>query len=293
MFLQKIRNRILQMAITVAGIFCAVNVWAGNDAYFVAYNHHIAKGEFELMVMNDFTWPSDVRREEDFHSYFSNMIEVEYGITEQWAAEVMFEAFEEVNTGNFEYTGERFETRYRLFRDEVPLNPVLYAEFEHLYPNTRFKMETSGWIRPPYEEEEGPEPGRERILESRLILSQDFGPWNAAFNWINETDLNDSGFTAFGYAFGVRYDLNGGHYAHHKHAGHHGGKHERPTVGVELYGALGDLESFDLRPSRQEHYLQPLIMWHIKDEVMFHLAFAIGLTESSDNLVRTGFAIEF
>ncbi|MBI5395519.1 MAG: hypothetical protein HZA91_09515 [Verrucomicrobia bacterium] len=297
------------LALALAAL--APNAGAGNDAYFVTYNHHIEKGEWEVMVMNDFTWPSKFKRQDDgLHSYFSNMIELEYGITEQWAAEIMLEGFEEVRTGKVDYTGERFETRYRLFKEDVPFNPVLYAEFEHLYPNTRFKMETSGWVRPPYHEEEGPEPDRERILESRLVLSQDFGAWNVAFNWINETDLDDSGFTAFGYSMGVRYDFNGGHYGHHEHeaekTGEHGGCHHHgaseghehkwwmPAVaGVEMYGGLGDLEKFGLSLSRQEHYVQPLMMWHLSKDVMFHVGFAVGLSKASDNLIRTAFAIEF
>ena len=57
---------------------------AGNDLYFVTYNHHVDKGELELMLMNDYTDPSQFRREDDgVHSYFSQMVELEYGVTEQ------------------------------------------------------------------------------------------------------------------------------------------------------------------------------------------------------------------
>ncbi|MBI2927407.1 MAG: hypothetical protein HYY24_17055 [Verrucomicrobia bacterium] len=284
----------------------AGNTWAGNDLYFVTYNHHIAKGELEVMVMNDFTDPSKFKRQDDGQrSYFSQMIEVEYGLTDQWAIEPMFEGFEEPSTGRMRFTGFRFETRYRLFRREVPLNPILYVEYEDLDPLTRFKMEVSGWIRPPYRTD-GAEPDRERILESRLILSQDFGPLNAAFNWINESDLNESGFTAFGYSLGVRYDFIKGHYgkrgegetpahADHPHGAAHGTKRERhlPSVGLEFYGGLGDTQSLALEPTRQEHYLQPVLMLHLSERVMFHLGAAIGLSKASDNLIRTALAIEF
>lgn len=273
---------------------------AGNDIYFVTYNHHIARGELELMIMNDFTAPSKFKREDDGqHSYFSNMIELEYGVTEQFATEFMLEAYEEPATGMNKFTGFRWENRYRLFREPVPLNPVLYAEYEDLDPATRYKMEVSGWINPPYKKDESDEPERERILESRLILSEDFGPMNVAFDWINETDLNGSG-TAFGYACGVRYDVNHGHYAHEAtppHAPHHegGGKQKGMpvSIGLELYGALGDTQKFALRPSRQEHYLQPVIMVHLSENIMFHLALAIGLSKASDDLVRTSLGVEF
>ena len=273
---------------------------AGNDLYFVTYNHYVEKGELELMLMNDFTSPSKFRREDEGqHSYFSQMVELEYGVTTQWATELMLEGFEEVTTGQSRFTGFRWENRYRLFKEEVPLNPMLYLEYEDLDPTTRYKMEVSGWVRPPYKEFGG-EPDRERILESRLVLSQDYGRLNLAFNWINESDLNASGLTAFGYAMGARYDFNGGHYEHsagEEHAGHggHHGEHSalKPTLGLELYGGLGDTRRLDFNPSRQEHYLQPDIMIHLGKHAMLHLGFAIGLSEASDNLVRTALAVEF
>ena len=51
-------------------------------------------------------------------------------------------------------------------------------EFEDLDIDTRFKMETSGWMISPYTEEDNEEPAREKILESRLILSQNIKSWN-------------------------------------------------------------------------------------------------------------------
>lgn len=296
----KHRNLALGLTVALAIASGTGTAWAGNDIYFVTYNHYIDKGDLELMLMNDFTDPSQFRREDEgLHSYFSQMVELEYGVTEQWATEFMVEGFEEPGTGQSRFTGFRWENRYRLFKQEVPLNPMLYAEYEDLDPLTRFKMEVSGWVRPPYHEG-GVEPDRERILESRLVLSQDFGRLNLAFNWISESDLNQRGLTAFGYALGARYDLNGGHFKNpepDEHAHHHGhaGEHAllKPTFGLELYGGLGDTRRFDFDPSRQEHYLQPDIMLHLSEHAMLHFGFAIGLSKASDNLVRTALAIEF
>ncbi len=266
---------------------------AGNDVYTVTYNHHIDQGEVELMVMNDYTNPAVARQEDDGQrSYFSQMIELEYGVTAQWATEFMLEGFVEPGTRQSRFTGFRWENRFRLFRDEVPLNPMVYVEYEDLDPLTRFKMETSGWVRAPYRDT-GAEPDRERILETRLVLSQDFGRLNLAFNWINETDLNAGGVTDFGYTMGMRYDFNGGHFEHHDAGGHAGRRAMKPTLGLELYGALGDTRSFGLRRSRQEHYLQPSIMLHFSEHAMLHVGLALGLSKASDNLVRTALAIEF
>ena len=184
-------------AILLTHNFGMISVLA-HEGYITTYNHHIYKGEFEVMLMNDFTSPSGPKRRKDGHkNYFSQMLEIEYAPTSQLALEFMAEAFEDIGTGDSRFTGFRYEARYRLFKEEVPLNPVLYVEYEDLHVATRYKMEVSGWVEPPFEEEEG-DSDRESILESRLILSQDFGRWNAAFNWINESDLN-SDETAFGY----------------------------------------------------------------------------------------------
>lgn len=298
-------NLSLRPALLAAALSLSLSARAGNDLYFVTYNHEIAKGEFEVMLMNDYTSPSDFKRLNDGeHNYFSQMLELEYGVTEQYATELMFEGFAEPTTGKGDFTGFRWENRYRIFREEVPLNPMLYMEYEDLDPKTRFKMETSGWINPPYLSKAAT-PDRERVMETRLVLSQDFGRLNAAFNWINETDLNESGFTAFGYSLGLRYNFDGGHYAHHeREETEHQGKschaksgeegHEGHfALGLELYGGLGDMQRFGLEPSRQEHYLQPVFMWHINERLMLHIGVAMGLSKTSDNLVRTALAFEF
>ena len=97
-----------------------------------------------------------------------------------------------------------------------------------------------------------------------------------------------------------RTDFNGGHQYHHDkedpHAAHTSSpasKTHLPTLGLEWYGALGDTRRMDFDPSRQEHYLQPVLMLHLNKEIMFHLGVAIGLSNVSDDMVRTGLAIEF
>ena len=252
------------------------------------------------MLMTDYTGPADVKREEDGQgSYFSQMLEVEYAPTDRMAFEFMIEAFQDTETGESKFTGFRWEARYRLFRDDVFLNPMVYAEYEDLDIATRYKMETSGWRKPPYEEEEGEEASRERILETRLVLSQDIGAHNVAFNWINETDLS-SGTTAFGYSMGYLHRLSRDAAAEHPDKGAGAMAHCRPAGGsfirpaslaFELFGALGDTRKFGLAPSRQEHYFQPSINFDVGKSQMLSLGFAIGLTEASDHLVRLNWGI--
>ncbi|MBI4412101.1 MAG: hypothetical protein HY541_06430 [Deltaproteobacteria bacterium] len=327
--------RVMRFTAALAAILSVGGeAWAGTGGYFVTYNSGIEKGEIELMFMTDITAPSRFRREDDgFGTYMSHMVELEYSPFHQFATEFMIEWFEDFETSDAKFTGFRWESRYRIFKKEVPLNPMVYVEYEDLDPGTRYKMEVSGWIDPPYAETGG-EPDRERILETRLVLSQDFGPVNVAFNWINETDL-ENGETAFGYALGAMWMLH--HHEEHEEAGSTVSKSEKgpyscsmhPKVksdkpgkcpkcgmtlapnstsdkseekeehgkgvglGLELYGALGDTKSFGLIPSRQEHYVGPIFMYHLNDHWMFHTQLAVGLSKASDNLFRMNVGYEF
>lgn len=287
-------------AAIAAQILIVGNAWA-HEGFMTTYNHHMMPGEFEIMWMTDYTAPSDPKRLNDGHGeYFSHMLEIEYVPSDRLAFEFMIEAFEDTETGEREFTGFRYEARYRLFKDEVPLNPTVYAEYEDLHVATRYKMEVSGWVEPPYEEEEDEEPSREKILETRLLLSQDIGADNVAFNWINESDLH-SGETAFGYSLGFLHRLPRDAAAEHRHhAGHEGGagnvgrRFIRPaSLAFELFGALGDTRQFGLRPSRQEHYFQPSMTFDVGENSMLSFGFGIGLTDASDNLVRLNWGMMF
>ena len=102
------------------------------------------------------------------------MVELEYAPFNQFATEFMVEWFEDLETGSKKFTGFRWENRYRIFKKPVPLNPMAYVEYEDLDPATRYKMEVSGWVRPPYVETEE-EPDRERIArhvhESLMLVT--------------------------------------------------------------------------------------------------------------------------
>lgn len=283
-------------------------VQAGNDIYFVTYNHHIEKGEVEFMLMTDITAPAE--RTDKVGTYMSNMLELEYGITNQWATELMVEDFVDFSTGEANFTGFRLENRYRVVKDENWfLNPVLYMEYEDLDPSTRFKMEVSG-REDGVGEPGGEEPGRERIMETRLLLSRDFGPWNVAFNWINETDLQKGGYTEFGYAMGIRRTLGNHHHHeeeeetgenHEGHKGYHGlppgklaarSRWKPAALGLEFFGGLGNINAFGGSIKNQQHYVSPIIMFHPTKRVMLHIAPAIGITPVADDLLRFGVSLE-
>jgi hypothetical protein len=273
------RRVVANAALAVGLCSWATPARAANSGFFSTYTSDVERGEFELMLMNDFTRPSTFSREEDgFGNYLSHSLELEYGVTDQFATELITEWFEEVGTGDEAFTGFRWESRYRLFKRTVPLNPMVYVEYEDLDPRTRNKMEVSGWVRPPYTEATE-DSERERELETRLVLSHDVGPLEVAFNWVNETDL-ESGTTAFGYSLGVLWMRRMAQAV-------------QIALGLEAYGGLGDTTSFGFQPERQEHYLAPTFMYHVDDGWMFQAQLAIGLSAASDQLVRLGFGYEF
>ena len=133
--MSRVSKLALVASLAVAG--APGGAFAGNNGWFTTYDSRVEKGEIELMLMNDFTVPSPLRREDGQRDYFSHMLELEYGVTEQFATELMIESFEELETGQVKFTGFRWENRFRLFKNPVPLNPMLYIEYEDLDPSTR------------------------------------------------------------------------------------------------------------------------------------------------------------
>ena len=198
---------VLITRITIVIFAFSLCLTKAQEGYFTTYGHEMEKGELELMIMLDHTSPSQVNHDEGQNNFLSQMPKIGFNPTHQLEIELMVESFQEFGTGITKFTGLRFETRYRLFKKEVFLNPTIYFEYENLDPETRFKMETSGWIIKPYEETSEGEAKREKVLESRFILSQNVKNWNIAFNWLNEIDTRTGG-AQFGYSLGVMYKLN-------------------------------------------------------------------------------------
>lgn len=292
--MNKVRQRLITITIVIVLQNAGTFLTFAHEGYITTYNHHIIKGELEFMLMNDFTRPSGFKQKNDGHkNHLSQMVELEYAPSRQLAFEFMMEGFQDIGTGEKKFTGFRYEMRTDPFKGKVPLNPTFYMEYEDLHVKTRYKMEVSGWIDPPYLERPD-NSNRERILESRLILSHDFNFWNVAFNWINESDLK-SGEIAFGYSFGFLYHLfqhTQKEHSHHGDHSEHGVNHTHQkllvpvSLSFEFIGALGDTREFALSPYRQEHYFQPSIMLHIGGTSMVSIGAGLGLTKTSDNIIR-------
>lgn len=261
------------------------SAFCGNAANFILYNHHTAdEGEREIMLMNDFGQDFDGTR------YAAQMVELELGVTDRWTTEFMIEGQTTSGEGGYNFTGWRWENRYRPFEYGTFLNPVLYAEWEDLSEDTKYLMEVSG--RTDAEEHEKARP-RERIFETRLILGQDITErLDVAFNWINESDF-DTGVTAFGYAAGLNYKLTK-RPNHVRHIEEEHGYHPEIRLGVELFGGLGDSDKGITADSGvTAHYLGVNALYHMTQKVMVKFGGAIGLTNVSQDLFRLAVGYEF
>ncbi|NOZ26300.1 MAG: hypothetical protein GXO94_09465 [Nitrospirae bacterium] len=268
---------IFPLILTVLQLLLSGAAYGGNGANFVLYNHHTADtGELEVMFM------TDIGQEPDGTRYTSQMVEFEVGVTDRWTSEFMIEGQVTSGEGGYNFTGFRWENRYRPFEYGTFLNPVFYMEYESLAEDTKYLMEVSG--REDAAEREKARP-RERVLETRLILGRDITPrLDMAVNWLNESDL-DTGVTSFGYAAGLNYRLFG-----RGPAGH-----ARDVVfGLELFGGLGDSDKgITADPGVTQHYLSPNLMIRLSGDLTVRFGGAIGLTDVSQDLARFALGYEF
>lgn len=261
---------------------------AGQDANFILYNHHMEeKGALEVEVYSDYGHVGDGEP-----NYTAQLLEFEYGVTELWTASLYLEGakvFED--GGSYDFASFRFENRLRLFKDETFFNPVLYAEYEQKWPESKFVRSVVGRVDSP----EGPEE-IEHELETKLILGHDItSRLNVAFNTIQELKF-DNGVWAFGYAAGLNYDVYRSfdeEQAEGSEAGTFG--LQKLTFGLEAFGGLGDnVLGLTLDPDKTKQYVGVNLRADFANEVHIGIGGAFGLTASSqDALLRMTAGIEF
>jgi len=283
---------VVGMALALLALLYSGSARAGNGANFVLYVHHLAKtGETETNLYSDTS--SIGSGEED---YFAQLFEIEHGVTDYWTTALYFEGAH-IEGEEYEFGGWRLENRLRLFDRPTILNPVLYAEYEDLRSAHRYLLTVTGRTDAVEEEEEGEKAAREEAeeetehaLETRLILGHDFSDrFNVAFNWINETNVV-SGKWEFGYATGLNYVV---YQADKGEGGGPGGVSslsgmdlEKLTLGLELYGGLGDsLLGLTIDPGSTQQYLGVNLQGEWDNHVHFGIGGAFGLTDDSENAI--------
>jgi len=254
---------------------------AQERAYFVTYDHYLEEpGNLEIAVATT----TGVPRGND-SSYSAPWIELEYGITGWWTAELYLEGVTTRSDGSG-FTGWRWENRFRPLKSEHRINPVLYLEYENINEASRIQKEIVGSGSLPFEPIADLREEHVHELEVKLILSSALAAWNLSENVIVEKNLSQDEGLEFGYSVGVSRSLGGlasGSACHFCR--------ENFVAGVEAYGGLGT--SLERSLSDTRHFIAPVIAWHITDRSTLKASTAFGLTDASDRyLVRVGWAYE-
>jgi hypothetical protein len=261
--------------------FPATSATAQERAYFVTYDHYLEEpGNLEIALANTTGIPKD-----NHALYNAPWLELEYGFTGWWTAELYLESVTTRGDGNG-FTGWRWENRFRPLRGEHPVNPVLYVEYERINEASRIQKEIVGSGGIAYEPIAELQRHHAHELEGKLILSSVVGAWNVSENIILEKNLSVDEGVEFGYSVGASRPIGtlASGATCHLCA-------ENFVVGVEAYGGLGS--TVDFAKDEQRHYVAPVLGWHVTDRSTLKASVGIGLTEVSDRyLVRVGWSYE-
>ena len=255
---------------------------AQESPYFVTYDHHMEEsGNLEIEIYTTSGIPRAGQ-----NAYVAPYIEIEYGVTGRWTSELYLEGQGTVGDSAV-FTGWRLENRFRPFKREHHINPVLYLEYESTSEASRIQKEIVGGgpdVTSPNSERQA---NKNHELEGKLILSSTVHDWNIAGNFITEKNLSRGEGFEFGYAFGVARPL----------ATLASGERcrlcrENFLAGIELYGGLGSTQDgFSVHDTA--HYVAPVVSWQISENGSLRFSTGIALThEGSPVLLRFGYSYE-
>ena len=273
----------MRPSVVLTSLLClfASSAIAQERAYFVTYDHYLEEpGNFEIAVATTTGFPKAGNS-----AYTAPWLELEYGITGWWTAELYLEGVTTRGDGSG-FTGWRWENRFRPLKGEHRINPVIYIEYENLNEASRIQKEIVGSGPLPF----GPIAALRRDhvheLEGKLILSSAIRGWNVSENFIIEKNLSADEGLEFGYGVGVSRSLGGLASATTCYF-----CRENVVAGVEAYGALGTSKASTLKATR--HYVAPVLAWHVTESSTLKVSTGFGLTDASDRyLLRVGYAYE-
>ena len=248
----------------------ATAVAAQEWPYFVTYSHALEEpGNLEVAFKGVQTSPKNGS------PFSSGTLELEYGATGWWTTELYLSGQHTSNDSTV-FTGYRWENRFRPLLREHLINPVLYVEYENLNKADRSLLEIVGHdsisdLRLP---NAATRSVTERELELKLILSSNVRGWNISENFISEKNLIEPEPWEFGYAFGVSRPLSLTA----------GSKNcflcrENLSAGAEIYGGLGDMDSFGLEAT--SHYAGPTVAFNLPRGPTLTFSPSFGLNSNS------------
>lgn len=214
----------------MAGVLCTMLIASVASAdmrpYVWSYGYMTpAEGEIEL------EWWLDVTEKPDRY-VTKPQLEVEYGITDRWVAGV-YGTFLKDGAERLRMKQVKLEQRYRLLDPGVlPVDTALYFEY---------KFDVTG------------DPDE---VEGKLILSRDFGRFNATVNLVAEGGLEGGATPEYGYSAGISYPLT-----------------ERVKPCLEAFGSW--------KGDEKEEYIGPSVLIDLGG-VWVNAGAAFGLTDDSD-----------
>jgi hypothetical protein len=256
---------------------------AQESPYIVTYNHYLEEpGNLEIEYFSTF---GTERGGNDFHAAW---VELEYGVTAWYTTELYLDGQTTFNDSTI-FTGFRWENRVRPFQHEHFINPVLYFEYEQISEADKIIKEVEGHD---VESDHGDpnalaRQGHNHELEFKLLLSKTFKGWNVAVNPLATKNLLPSVPWEFGYAIGTSRPL-----ALKASANRCNFCRENFIAGIEMFGGLGDTQSFGLHET--SHYLAPAVAWNLPSGWTLRLSPGFGLNDNSHRLLlRWGLSREF
>lgn len=278
-----LRNKLSRTLLIVAcGLFvCTFSCQAQEKPYFVTYSHDLEEpGNLEIETKTALGKPDG-----STHYGAANM-ELEYGVRAWWTSELYLDGQTTAQDSTL-YTGFRLENRFRPIWRELPINPLLYVEFEDISGADKTMLEVVG--HDGQSDLAGPNGEARRThqheAELKLILSSNLRAWNIAENFIAEKNLGHQPWE-FGYAVAAARPLRTETSAHACTF-----CLQQFTAGAEVYGGLGDTSSLTLRDT--SHYVAPVLGWQLPSQMRLSFSPAFGVTGSSmDRVYRVGLAYE-
>jgi hypothetical protein len=276
-------NSTLVVSSFLISILTALPARAQESPYMVTYDHYLEEpGSLEVEY---FSTLGTQRGGNDFHAYW---LEFEYGAKAWWTTEFYLDGQTTFHDSTH-FTGFRWENRFRPLKREHFINPVIYVEYEQISGADKIMKEVEG-----HDVEAGhgePNAGLRKEhnheLEFKLLLSKTFKGWNVAVNPLAVKNLSPNGAWEFGYALGASHPL-----AMKASSKACNLCRENFIAGVEMYGGLGDADSFGLHET--SHYLAPAVAWNLPSGWTLRLSPGFGLNDNSHRLVmRWGVSREF
>lgn len=263
--------------------FFASHARAQESPYIVTYDHYLEEpGNLDVEYFSTF---GTQREANDFHAFW---MEFEYGAKAWWTTEFYFDAQTTFHDRTL-FTGFRWENRLRVLEREHFINPVIYVEYEQKNGADKILKEVEGHdIESDYADPNlALSQEHDHELEFKLLLSKAFKGWNVAVNPLAGKNLSAGHPWEFGYAMGVNHPL-----ALMASPNRCNFCRENFIAGIEMYGGLGDADSFGLHNT--SHYLAPALAWNLPSGWTLRLSPGFGLNPNSHAFIlRWGVSREF